>query len=67
MTRWEVRTLLDRTGNHNPPFVGTFKAVAKSIASAHASINRRRSDEMLDQFAVCPLEVTEQVQKQRRT
>lgn len=38
--------------------------VAESTVSAHGSINRRRSDEMLHQFAVCTLEVTEQVQKQ---
>ena len=37
--------------------------VAESTVSADGSINRRRSDEMLDQFAVCTAEVTKQVRK----
>jgi hypothetical protein len=38
--------------------------VAETTVSADGSINRRRSDDMLGQFAVCALEVTEQVQRQ---
>ena len=38
--------------------------VAETTVSADGSFERRRSGEMLDQFAVCTLEVTKQVQKQ---
>jgi hypothetical protein len=38
--------------------------VAETTIAADGSINHRRSDEMLEQFAVCALEVTKQVQKQ---
>jgi hypothetical protein len=38
--------------------------VAESTIAADGSIKRRRSNEMLHQFAVCNDEVTEQVQKQ---
>jgi hypothetical protein len=37
--------------------------VAETTVSADGSFERRRSGEMLDQFAVCTLEVTKQVQK----
>ena len=38
--------------------------VADSTIAADSSFKRRRSDDMLDQFSVCGLEVTNQVQKQ---
>lgn len=38
--------------------------VVESTIAADGSINRRRSDEMLAQIAVCINEVPEQVQKQ---